>query len=130
MARMQVETCMFCGGSPCTCNKPEPKTRVPRVAKPKVPVVAPTEPVVSASVGEPIVTPRRRAPLRATPRPVVDEEPGDQEEYKRALTILCRSGLVCADDIEKHKADLNMEPIAARALIWRKRREEALHVRH
>lgn len=125
MARYQVETCMFCGESPCQCNKSQPKLPTSRQSKPKVEVKVASP--KSEIVEPPVIIPQRRAALRPTSKPVITVEipdKDDSEEFKRALTVLCRAGLVCADDVEKYKNDLNMPDVAIRSLIWRQRRYE------
>src|SRR4051794_8722652 len=102
MGRNRAETCMFCSESPCVCNKPVPKPRVSREPKTTTSTVVKKKLEV---VDLPILDKPKRAPLR----PTISKQQQDDndQEYRRALTLLCESGLVCADDIEKNKTDLN-----------------------
>lgn len=77
---------------------------------------------LATPAGTTVRSPDRRTGLASVPaaRPVGHED----YEYRRALTVLCESGLICADDILKHKDDLLLTESEKRQLIWRQKRVE------
>lgn len=119
MARTTLEACMFCMSSPCQCNVVALK---PRAVRPSVKATSKKEPVDSPTVPEVTIT--RRAGLQATPKVIVPESTADEtREYREALTLLCTSGLICREDVEKNKADLLLTEVEVRALLWKLRKE-------
>lgn len=115
MGRNTVESCMFCTPNPCTCfEKPKAK------AKSKLPPSLPTPVVPLTSTAEP-----RRTALTETSaaRAAMDED----RDLRRAVTILCKSGIVGSASVVEHAGLLDMTPVEAKLLIWKLRRVEWLY---
>jgi hypothetical protein len=150
MAR-SAESCIFCAPSPCTCNvgkrklggrsrdterqsehsdrgilhhpisgdsvrsdeaSPRPRLTGVNIQDHRVNVLVPQVPIGTGGL---TALPNARPPGAPSP---------DELEFRRALTLLCTSGLVCADDIEKNAADLDLTESEKRLLIWKQKRIE------
>lgn len=113
MGRNVAESCMFCAPDPCTCfEKPKAK------AKPRLPAANP-----KPASPSPRVEPRRTALTETSAaRAAIQEE----KEFRRALTVLCVSGIVSSASVAEHVEDLDMSPVEAKLLIWKLRRVEWL----
>lgn len=97
----QIDLCIFCGSNPCSCNQSKttkPVRQKKALEKSAVPSVA---------------QPSKRAKLEAH---AISEEVA---QYREALTLLCKSGLVRWEDVEANRKDLNMTSIEADVLIWK-----------
>jgi len=114
MARGQIETCMFCGLVPCTCNKPEPKKVLKKVAPQKQ--AQPTAVPFASSV------PKRTG--LATSQQVRDAG-RDDELLRDALRVLARGGLMSVEDMLTHEKVMNLSSAEFRTLVWKQRRAEA-----
>lgn len=112
-ARQQPDSCIFCLPDPCTCNTSKKSTPVKRVKPAPNPPEAPPREV--------------KATIRSVGREAEDARDSGDKEMRRALTVLCQSGLVCANDIEKHRGELNLPEVDIDILIWRQRRWQALY---
>lgn len=118
--RNKEETCMFCMSNPCSCyTKPPAKKSPPR----KVTTVnLPPQEVVTPE-------PKKRAGITAIPTTQTKEVQDDGPEFRRAITVLCASGLVCYEDVKKHRNDLDLSPTQIDVLLWKIRRQEWKHKR-
>lgn len=117
MARTQVEFCMFCGNTPCTCEetapKPKAKPKLPAIKKIETPPVPPQE-----------QSPPKRTALQQTSQ--VQENANEDAALRRALTVFAEGGLMSADDIEKYGDRLYIDPERRRILAWKQRRIETV----
>lgn len=112
MGRNAVESCMFCTPNPCTCfekPKAKPKTKLP---------VSLSLPVVHSTN----TTETRRTALTKTS--VARAAMEDDRDLRRAVTILCKSGIVDWRSVAEHVGLLDMSPVEAKLLIWKLRRDE------
>lgn len=117
MPRNEVEFCMFCSPGSCVCvQKPQRKT------KSKIP------PALTAISVLPFATP---APVSVEPKRtgLMDSDAAkaaitEEDEFKRAVTLLCTSGLVTADSVAENVQYLDMNPVQAKMLIWKLRHRE------
>lgn len=117
----KVETCIFCGDTPCTCNvkaKAEPKPRKPRKAaapKPSAPDVPAAPPV---SIRDAMVAAaKRKAP---PPKEVADF----MEDIEVCMAIKAIEGIMHPEEKVKWKPVLDMEITPQqRAAAWRARRD-------
>jgi hypothetical protein len=127
MARVdKVETCIFCGDAPCSCNvkaKAEPKPRKPRAprkaAAPKTLESAPppeAKPPVSIQDAM-VAAAKRKAPPPKEVAAVMDD-------IEVCMAIKAVEGIMHEDEKVKWKAVLDMEITPQdRAAAWRARRD-------
>lgn len=126
MPRNQVDLCILCMEAPCKCvelNAPKKAARKLPAPKESGTTASVVETPVVRAVPSPPVPPRRTGLLATTQtrQAAQDRDVSDTEE-RNALTILCRSGLIAWEDIEKHQHQLNMTPQESRLLIWKQKR--------
>lgn len=124
MARNRADVCMFCDQLPCRCGKPPREPKAPRA--PKTEPSRPTfkQPVQQIPVKVPSKVPGGVQAVKIDrPQPVapVIKEIRSQEEVdmRNALTALADAELLCAEDLAKHKAMIDLPSWRIEALIWR-----------
>lgn len=133
MARNQAEFCILCTNAPCTCeqfNAPKKTARkLPAPKKSELPPPVVETPEVQAPPA--LSVPTRRTGLLATTHTKKASQDRDTAEIeeRNALTILCRSELICWEDIVKHQHQLNMTPQEVRLLVWKQKRRAAANRR-
>jgi hypothetical protein len=120
MARGRSDECMFCGGNPCECNKPSKPTRIRKVPTGETPAVAPPAKRLRPPAKVPhAATVRSPAPAQRTPAPVKQYRTEEEQQWRRAITIIAESGLIGEDELTKHRASINLPPWKIDALIWK-----------
>lgn len=138
MARAsKVDPCMLCGCAPCECNKPVPKTRVPRKPKPVVDVELPD--VVEPT---PPPAPKKRtafSAMKAKARPVAevadnnsshvslgaprgsDAVTAEKAVFDEAIRAL--APILHSSERVRYASIINSEPTPAeRRVAWQERR--------
>jgi len=118
MGRSTTESCMFCTPNPCTCFE-KPKSK----GKPKLPA-ATLQPAILRPSPLATAEPRRTAIVDTGAARAAMEE---KRLFRRALTILCKSGIVSSASVAEHVEHLDMPPVEAKLLIWKLRRVEWLN---
>lgn len=118
-ARKSDEACIFCLPDPCSCATP-PKKTVRTTAKPTIKSVP-------QATEQP--KPAVRSGVSSVRSDAATAQEADERELRRALTVLCESGLVSSTDIEAHRADLNLTSTQIDVLLWKQRRDEWRHSR-
>lgn len=122
-ARQASNACIFCMPDPCTCFE-KPKKPVNSVGKRQISESAPPSKTATL-VKQDVIT---RSDLSSVTRSAADAKEREDREFRDALTVLCVSGLVGSEDIEKHRAELNMSKDEIDILIWKQRRLEWQYV--
>lgn len=115
---------MFCGSTPCACNKkpakkaepklPAPAKRAAKVDEPVVQAVRPKPAAMPAPLG---VKPQRPAP----PSRAVEPEKSYKELLSNAVTALAEGGLLGEETIIEHEKIINLPFTVIEALKWRSR---------
>jgi len=133
--RKRDDFCLVCMESPCECKKARVVKEV-KAARPALPVALPTVKPVKQSVPQPVIRPTRaglgavkKSPVRVAapsvakptrlPPPRVDPE---EEEMKRAITVIAEAGLLDEAEILKHRRMINLSDTQIRAILWKQKR--------
>lgn len=103
MARNRVDYCIICGQTPCACSK-QHKIQPKKATKLVPTVVAPTG-----------VPAEGRVNLANIPKIITDE----QREFNCAVTVLADADLLHRDELERHRASIELPSHRIDALIWR-----------
>jgi hypothetical protein len=128
VARNRAEACIFCGTLPCSCNDTP--------APPKAKLVERKDQAPRTPTEQPVTPPRQgralpKSSAHGAASPVLrtvkaPDTSSDDADMRRAITILCQSGLVGSEEIKRHRSMLDMTPVEIDSLVWRMRRHEYL----
>lgn len=128
MARVFQELCILCEKSPCECNKPKKaasKSAIRSAPRQQPAQDEPRQKVLKIQQAAP-TTARRALPAAVrSPQPLprtAQEQSDDDADMRRALTVICQSGLMCIEDIQRLRNELDMTAVEIDALIWRRKR--------
>jgi hypothetical protein len=116
MAREQLEYCMFCGATPCQCDKPAPKKAI-RKAQPKAEPTAVVEP-------KPKIQPFNTERVGLAASKQVNLITPEEAALREALTIFCKAEMMCVDDMMKYRSDINLTDLEFRTAVWKQKRAE------
>ncbi len=127
--RNRDDYCILCGDEPCEMHRPKKKATKPALPRnepvrmPKLPANEPLSRPTRAGLGAVRKAPAKTVPpVKASKLPPMRVDP-EEEEMKRAITVLAEAGLLDEDEMRKHRRMINLTDTRIRAIVWAQRKE-------